>query len=356
METKERIIFLDWLRVIACLLVIIVHASETFYGPEGNLIQSQDHRLWIGIWDSFSRISVPLFMICSAYLLLPLDEGKSWSDFFKRRFLRTVPPMFCFMVLYCLIPPLFGLITWEEALKMLVYTPMNFPTTAVHLWFMYPLLGMYMLIPILSPWLRTATARQERFFIAIWLASTCLPYINRWVGEVWGQCWWNQYDMLFSFSGYPGYLILAHYIKKHLHWERSRRLAIGFITLFVGWLATFLSFYLQAIPGTAASFIDIEIGWCFCTLNCVIFTFGAFLLFTCIEHPCQLYPIVRDVSKHSYGMYLMHMLWLTLWSSLLTPLMHISLAIPAMAICTYICSYLTTKLLSCIPGSKWLLG
>lgn len=353
---KERIIFLDWLRVLACLLVIMVHASETFYGPEGNLILSQEHRLWIGIWDGLSRISVPLFMMCSAYLLLPLDEGKSWSDFFKRRFNRTVPPMAFFMVLYCLIPPLFGTITWEEALKMLVYIPANFPATAVHLWFMYPLLGMYMLIPILSPWLRTATAKQERFFLLLWALSTCLPYINRWVGEVWGQCWWNQYDMLFSFSGYPGYLILAHYIKKHINWERRRRLAIGFASLFIGWLSTFLSFYLQAVPGTSSTFIEIEIGWCFCTLNCVIFSFGAFLLFTCIEKPCRLYPIVHDISKHSYGMYLMHMFWLLLWAETLTPLMPISLAIPAITISTYISSYLTTRLLALIPGSKWILG
>ena len=36
---KERVIFLDWLRVIACFMVMAVHSAEPFYlgggsGPE----------------------------------------------------------------------------------------------------------------------------------------------------------------------------------------------------------------------------------------------------------------------------------------------------------------------------------
>lgn len=33
-----------------------------------------------------------------------------------------------------------------------------------------------------------ATAKEERFFIGLFLLSTCIPYLNRWCGEVWGQC------------------------------------------------------------------------------------------------------------------------------------------------------------------------
>lgn len=43
-------------------------------------------------------------------------------------------------------------------------------------------------IPIISPWLSKATAKEERFFIGLFLLSTCMPYFNRWFGEVWGQC------------------------------------------------------------------------------------------------------------------------------------------------------------------------
>ncbi len=33
----KRIVFLDYVRVFACFLVMVVHASENFYGAEGSL-------------------------------------------------------------------------------------------------------------------------------------------------------------------------------------------------------------------------------------------------------------------------------------------------------------------------------
>jgi len=221
---------------------------------------------------------------------------------------------------------------------------------------MYPLLGLYLLIPFISPWLRTATARQERFFIILWAITTCLPYINRFYGEVFGQCWWNQYHLLYDFSGYPGYLVLAHYIRVHLDWEKPKRLTIGLICLILGTVATILSFSLQAEPGVALSYTELEIGWCFCTINCVVATFGAFLLFTCIGKAGKGYGLIQDISKKSYGMFLMHLLWLWFWAPLITERLDVSLAIPAIALATYVCSYITTKLISYIPGSKWIVG
>ncbi len=356
--SRERIYFLDYLRVIACFLVLVVHASETFYnyGAGDPLVPTQTDRLWMGIWDGIARVSVPLFMICSAFLLAPMKEGQDWGAYFKKRAKRILPPMFIFMILYCILPPLWGAGSWAEVWKELAYIPLNFPERAGHLWFMYPLVGLYLFIPFLSPWLRTATARQERLFLYLWAASTCLPYINRWLGEVWGQCWWNHYDLLYNFAGYPGYLVLAHYIKTHIDWDDHKRRVIGTLCLLVGMLATILSFYVQVVPGTVQDVVAVEIGWCFCTINCVVYTFGAFLLFTTIHKPGKGYGLIRKISDVSYGMYLLHMFWLWLWTPVITAHLHVSLAIPAIALCTYICSFITCRLISKIPGSNWVIG
>ncbi|MBO4843403.1 MAG: acyltransferase [Bacteroidales bacterium] len=352
---EQRVYFLDYLRVIALFLVLIVHASETFYGSE-ILVPDQDTRLWLGIWDGIARVSVPLFMVCSAFLLAPLKEGQSWGDFFRRRAKRILPPMFIFFVLYSVLPVFWGASTWKEAWQALSYIPLNFPMAAGHLWFMYPLIGLYLFIPFISPWLKVATERQERLFLILWALSTCIPYLNRWFGDVWGQCWWNQYDMLYNFAGYPGYLVMAHYIKNHIHWDDAKRRLTGLICLIVGAVATILSFYVQIVPGTAQSVVEMEIGWCFCTINCVVYTFGAFLLFTTIHKPGKCYKLVYDISKVSYGMFLIHMFWLWLLAPVITPHLHISLAIPAIALATYICSYISCKLISLIPGSRWVIG
>ena len=85
----KRIAFLDYVRVFACFLVMLVHASENYYGAVGYtdmvgpqaFLQNEADRLWVSIYDGFSRMSVPLFMIVSAYLLAPMKKGQSCWEF-----------------------------------------------------------------------------------------------------------------------------------------------------------------------------------------------------------------------------------------------------------------------------------
>ena len=365
---KERIVFLDYVRVIACFMVIMVHASENFYlaAPEGapsgemvnvvSKIMSEDARFWVALLDGFCRMSVPLFMITSAYLLCPIRREQGWGSFYKRRALRILPPMLLFMILYSALPLLWGGTTTEQAIRALLYIPLNFPGVGGHLWFLYPLLSLYLLIPMISPWLRESTAKQERFFILLFLISTTISFFERFVGDVFGIVFWNHYHLFFPFAGYVGYLVLAHYIRFHIQWSDRKRWAVGLPCLLVGAAATILSFYLQINVGTEQDAGLMEIGWCFCTPNVVLLTFGFFLLCTTIHKPCKDYPLVRDISRKSYGMYLMHMFFLVMYSGLIGSHIYVGLAIPCIAICTFATSYLLTKLISFIPGSKWVIG
>ena len=70
----QRIVFLDYLRAFACLTVIIVHSSEFFYiGSEHPLTIAPGDNLWVSIFDSMFRAAVPLFVMASSYLLVPLQ-------------------------------------------------------------------------------------------------------------------------------------------------------------------------------------------------------------------------------------------------------------------------------------------
>ena len=113
-------------------------------------------------------------------------EQTSWQ-FYRQRFIRILPPFLIFMILYCTLPVLWGQIDGETSLKDTSRIFLNFPSLAGHLWFMYPLISLYLFIPIISPWLSKATAKEDRFFIGLFLISTCMPYLNRWFGEVWGN-------------------------------------------------------------------------------------------------------------------------------------------------------------------------
>ena len=70
----ERKVWIDWLRVAACFMVFVVHATEPFYlGGKGALILDQADAFWAAFFDTLVRSCVPLFIIASSYLMFPLN-------------------------------------------------------------------------------------------------------------------------------------------------------------------------------------------------------------------------------------------------------------------------------------------
>ena len=99
----ERVVFLDYLRVAACFMVILVHCIEPFYlGGNGTYIASHSDALWVTLINSLLRIAVPLFVMTSSYLLVPI-KGET-SRFFKRRAERVVIPFIIWSLLYAVVP------------------------------------------------------------------------------------------------------------------------------------------------------------------------------------------------------------------------------------------------------------
>jgi len=93
MIPKERLVFVDYIRVVACFMVMMVHAAENFYsfdvaaGENMITMPNEANRFWIAFWNGgISRTCVPLFIIVSAFLLVPMKEGVSMGAFYKRRF------------------------------------------------------------------------------------------------------------------------------------------------------------------------------------------------------------------------------------------------------------------------------
>ena len=141
---KERIVFVDYIRVIACFMVMLVHSSENFYaadasGLAGNvsMLANEANRFWAAFYDGgVARTCVPLFMVVSAFLLVPMRQGVSMAAFYRHRFMRILPPLVFFMLAYTFLPLLWGGMTWEQSISDLARLPFNFPSMAGHLWFM----------------------------------------------------------------------------------------------------------------------------------------------------------------------------------------------------------------------------
>lgn len=104
MEQSCRVLFLDWLRLIACFMVILVHCIEPFYygGTGGLYIDSQSDACWVTLLNTPLRAAVPLFVLASSYLLVPVKTDL--KTFFKKRLMRVLIPFLIWSILYAVVP------------------------------------------------------------------------------------------------------------------------------------------------------------------------------------------------------------------------------------------------------------
>lgn len=362
---EGRIVFLDYLRVVACFMVILVHSIEPFYlGGEGTYVASLSDARWVVFISSALRCAVPLFIMTSSYLLVPV-EGDVLA-FFRRRFQRVAIPFVVWSLLYAVVP-MWGSGGEVDILGNLSRLLFNLMPHAGHLWFVYMLLGIYIIMPVISPWLERVSQRGEQMFIGLWLLSTAVPFLRvaastTGSAEVWGEASWNEFGMLYYTSGFVGYVVVAHYIRKYVDWGVWRTLAVALPMFVVGYLIVALPFYLQLgdeypISGTIDLAVAWERSWCFATLGVALTTIALFLLFKLISKPCRIYPLFGHLSRISYGIYLVHIFILVAvfdvvssWS-LATPIVMI-----LTAALTFIISAVVTQLLSLLPKSKFIVG
>lgn len=91
---------------------------------------------------------------------------------------------------------------------------MNFGTEIGHLWYVYMLRGLYLLVPILSPWLQVASKRALQGYLGLWAFTSLLGYIHLLFPEILGERFWNPTPMLYYFTGFAGYFVLGFYLHR----------------------------------------------------------------------------------------------------------------------------------------------
>lgn len=363
---NQRVVFLDYLRVVACFMVILVHACEPFYlGGLGTYIANSSDAFWVTIFDSALRCAVPLFIMTSSYLLFPL-KGDA-SSFFRRRFTRIIIPLAVWSILYAIVPMWGG--GEVDRVGNLANLTLNFNMHSGHLWFVYMLIGVYVAMPLFSPWIERVSKRGEQIFIAAWAFTTLVPFLHQLAlllygrAEVYGEANWNEFGSLYYISGFIGYVVLAHYIRTYVDWSWRKTIAVALPMWIVGYAIATVWFWCQ-IPSeypvneSIDLAVQMEQSWRFCSVSVAMMSLSVFLVFKKINCEGWLYRnIVLPISKVSYGMYMMHMFVLvaifalvTSWG-LATPLtMLLSTAI-TFAICAVV-----ALVISKLPFGKYIVG
>ena len=333
LKTENRVVWVDWMRVAACFMVILVHSTEPFYlGGEGSQILTEADAFWASFFDSIVRACVPLFIVASSYLQFPLHY--STGNFFRRRAVRVLVPFLLWSVVYAFM--------WGEPVENFQNLLFNFNYAAGHLWFVYMLIGVYLLMPLLSPWAERVSKRELQVYLAIWLFTTFIPVIRDWYSggydsleviygasglprqaltPLWGEASWNTYGTFYYLSGFIGYLLLGLYFRRfvgELSWKKSLAIAVpcylgGFAIVFGGFLWRVFESCGGYFPAQGAVKMAVwwETTWCNDTIGVVLMTVAWIVLFKKIKASgCFYNKVLLPVSKASYGVYLMHLLLL----------------------------------------------
>ena len=324
-QKNQHIVWLDVVRFIAMFTVVCCHCTDPFNFYPGTAPNIGEIKLWGAIYGSVLRPCVPLFVMITGALLLPV-RGDA-STFYKKRIPRVFYPFLIWSVLYNLFPWITGLLglnpqiildffpyageevmqqSFSVSLEYILMIPFNFSILAVHMWYIYLLIGLYLYLPVFSAWVEKASERAKLMFLLAWGVTLLLPYYYQFVSNyLWGTCSWNSIGMLYAFAGFNGYLLLGHYLK-NLEWSLKKTLAIGIPMFAAGYAVTFLGFrHITALPEYTDEML--ELFFTYCSLNVVMMTIPVFMLAKKVKvNSERMKKALANLTVCGFGIYMIH--------------------------------------------------
>ena len=333
---KERNISLDLLRILACMMVVLMHSpmpSPSAFGP------------FLSAMSYMTAPSIGLFFMVSGALLMPVKTD--YFTFLRRRFSKIVVPTLVWSLIYI------GLNLYESnseinLLQQLASLPFSNQGSGV-LWFMYTLAGLYLLAPILSVWARQATKRELQFVLGMWAITMCYPIIQ-FAGLITNT---STTGILYYFGGYAGYFLLGYYLRRFpdsisaaASWGVA---AIGVVLLLIlkyfnlpfdfYRLFWYESIFIAALAAAIWKFSNILAKY----MNINKLTGGG----------------ICCLSNIAFGIYLIHILIMRhwLWRQIWIQNIHnYPLQCLIIAILTLVLSVIACLVIAYVPGSQWIIG
>jgi surface polysaccharide O-acyltransferase-like enzyme len=292
----------DLIRSVAIVLVILLHASiepnlsVDFMSPQGIA-------LWwtSNAYRSIAITCVPMFvMLTGALLLRPEKTDEPLRVFFRKRWMRIGIPSIFWGIIYFI---------WQ-------FTVRGQPVSAdyifkgvltgpyYHFWFLYVLVGLYLLTPLLRVIVNYAKWSVIKYFLVLWFVGTALAPLFALYGDLSSPVLWFQ-QSLFLLTGLIGYYILGPYIRG-FQWRRRTLAAL----LVVGSVSTALGTY--AIVGTFGESYGLELLDA-ASLTAIPTSVALFLLLASIpyqniERHKKTSSLLALISQNTLPIYLFHII------------------------------------------------
>lgn len=278
-----RRIWLDLVRTLAAVLVIVVHVTEpaVLILPEGSRLHLAARGISLG-----ALTCNVLFVLISGALLLPWRE-EPVRVFVRKRLLGVVLPLAvyaCFYIrLMCVTKAGAGTWIWYY-LRMLVGGTL---VEAPHLWLVYVLAGLYLLVIPFRYMVRFLPEKLEKLLALTILALLAIRTASLWSGQMVGiSCFLGDWPGIFLL----GYLLTRDWMRRY-----DRLVMTGGVAAFA------LAFWIQ---GARVDYKEIV-----CNQSILMTAMSAAVFVAAMGLERWLCPFRRLLafsSKYSYSVLLIH--------------------------------------------------
>ncbi len=289
----KRLLYLDWLRILAAIAVVVIHisagvvtdSSQTYHSP------------WMAgnFYESLSRWSVPMFVMISGALMLSSRKERPNTVFLRKKLAKILVPLLVWSVIYYANEVRKGAYDFSvsDFLERLASDDIMY-----HLWFLYMIAGLYLITPLLKILVRHAKRSDIEYFLLLWLISSVgLHWMTYMVG-------YRIEIELYFVSHYVGYYMLGYYLFTYDLKPVIRK--VIYAGGIAGWLLTFFLTY----KGSVSSNEPLEYFWYDeHSPNVFLITLALFVLFQTTRIGQVRLPWVgKVISEASFGIYLIHVL------------------------------------------------
>lgn len=358
-QNEQRIVYADILRIAAIMAVIIIHSGAPLINQFNSIRLSW---WWFGnLVESATRWAVPIFIMVSGMLLLNPKKDEPIKEFLSKRFMRVLIPFIFWGIVYTIWTYRRSIIEYQPLPVLKIIESFYTGTVYVHLWFVYTILGLYLLTPIIRIYVKNSDLNNLKYFLFMWfIANGVFSFIQK-ISNI-------KIGVDFSFFwGFIGYYILGYY----LHTVNLNKKQINYIYFFsiVGLMTTVIGTF---IINKNNNGVVNQIFYDNLTPNVILMSSGVFIFIKNYNWNVILESrnfilnkinnhSIKEFSSFSFGIYLIHILILNLLSSKLMPikinamLINPAIGILLTSILTLLISYYILKFLKRYSLSRYIM-
>ena len=196
-QVSKRIYWIDILKIMACFFVIVNHCLHVMlnYGVNNKILVFIYFFMF-----SICKIAVPLFIMCTGYLLL--NKKMSYKQVMIRITRILVPLFVISLIFYMINNDTFNLFIF---MKKFIEYPIVEP-----LWYLYMLIGLYISMPFIQKMLDNFKENDYKIFILLFLL---IPGLLQFV-LVYLKINVNEYFTMAIFPASIAYMVSGVYLKK----------------------------------------------------------------------------------------------------------------------------------------------